>query len=166
MVKVHVMVGVAASGKTTQSKIVAKNENATRISSDDIRLGLIYDGTLDVNTAFAPDGFARVAQIMHDRAVELVRDGKNVLLDAQHIKIKNRKAIFDALANFDCYYIAHVMMTDKDECERRHKQRLMGDNNGYPFPVPQRKTFEERFALFVMPTKGEGFDEIRYYGEK
>ena len=156
------MVGVSGSGKTTISKTILKDENAIRISSDDIRLDLINKGTLDKDTAFTPEGNAIVFQIMRNRAKELVQRGKDILLDAQHIKVTNRKPVFDILGEFDCYYIAHVVIIDKDECERRHKQRDLV-NPFYPFPVPQRKTMDDRFAMFEMPTEQEGFDEIRLH---
>jgi len=167
MIKVHIMVGVSASGKTTISKTIAKKEKAIRLSSDEIRLDLINKGVLDKESAFTPDGHAVVFRIMYYlQAKQLVRKGNDILLDAQQIRLSDRQGIFNALKEFDCYFIAHVMMTDKAECERRYKKRDMGEDNFYPFQVPQRKTMDDRFKMFVMPTKEEGFDEIRYITEE
>jgi len=154
------MVGVSASGKTTASKTITKVENATRLSSDEIRLELIQKGILDQTTAFTPEGHDTVFQILNQQAYQLATQGKNILIDAQNIQIKHRRPYFEILKGFDCYFIAHVMTTDKAECERRYMQRDLNDCF-YPFPVPKRKTMDDRFAMFEMPTLDEGFHEIR-----
>ena len=165
MIKVHIMVGVSASGKTTMSKSIVQKENATRISSDEIRLDFINRGVLDMESGFSPDGHALVFKTLYDKARELVQQGKDILIDAQNLRMKYRQVYFKALEDFDCYFIAHVMMTEKSECERRYAQRDLNECF-YPSKVPQRKTMDDRFRMFEMPTKQEGFDEIRLITEE
>jgi len=158
------MVGVSGSGKTTMAKIFATEVGATRISSDEIRLGLINDGTLDKDTAFTPEGHAKVFDIVAETARDLVSKGKDVLIDMQHTTVKRRKQNIDAVKDFSPYIIAHVIMVSREENERRYANRDLTDTF-YPFPVPQKKTMDDRYKAFEMPTMEEGFSEIHLVSE-
>ena len=165
MVKVHSMVGVSGSGKSTMAKSIAAENGLERVSSDEIRSDMIKQGALDKDAAFTPAGRDVVLAAMRARVVELVRAGKDVLIDSQNLNTKFRGMVFAELKGFDCYFIAHVMGTSREEVERRHAEREKVSPL-YGFRVPQTKTMEERFKMFQPPTKAEGFDEIRIITEE
>jgi predicted kinase len=160
-INVHVMVGVSGCGKTTCSKFIAAEQNAVRISSDEVRRDLIINNVVDKVRAFYPDGNAVVFDRLYKSAYELVKNGKDILIDAQNIQIKTRRGIFETLKEFNCRFVAHVIVIDEIECEKRFNARAANDEKFYPCEIPQRATVADRIAKFEMPTKQEGFDEIR-----
>ena len=162
------MIGVPGSGKTTVAKFLAKTENAIIISSDEVRLKLIGNGIFKKQEdAFTKEGNKLVFETMYKHLREIVESGNNVIVDAQNIYAWNRKNIFDALGGLDCYYIAYVMQTNQTECECRvEKRAIQGDNNGFDTKPQSRFTIEQRLNMLELPTKEEGFHEIKFIDEK
>ena len=72
------MVGLAASGKSTYAKKLANDTDAIILSSDAIRWELFGDETDQEHNQ-------QVFQELHERAKECLCDGRNVIYDATNI---------------------------------------------------------------------------------
>ena len=146
MIKVFVMIGIQGSGKSTVGKYLARQENAIVVSTDEIRRKVSSNPV--------------VFKIFFATAKSLVRQGKNIIMDATNINESYRKGIFQNLAEFDCKFIACVLDTDRKTCGSRIKQREKTDPKSHVIPL---HLVDEYFERFGYPTKEEGFDEIRVF---
>lgn len=143
MNKLIFLVGLPGSGKTTYA-----NEKLAMdceiFSSDRIRFELFgnennqSDNNLVFNTLF-------------ERAKEVLKQGKNVVIDATNVDIVERAQSLKHFEDLDVYRIAIVFDVPVEICVERdqHRTRTVG--------VDVIKKFAARF---VMPTKAEGFDKI------
>jgi len=158
MTKVFVMVGVQGSGKSTVARYLAQAENAKIINSDDIRKQLAREG--EIGMTYEPSENEIVFRNFFDQARALASAGENIILDATHINERYRKPIFENLAGVDCKIITCVMQTDKEECWRRIRNREKVDPEAVQIPV---YLLDRCIKYFTVPTKAEGFDEIRVF---
>ena len=91
---VFVMCGLSASGKSSYAKELSKEYNAVILSSDDIRKSLLGD-VADMT------GNGLVFDTMHRAMIHLLKQNRNVILDATHLTIKDRKKVLTQLKPFD-----------------------------------------------------------------
>ena len=136
---VFVLCGIQGSGKTTLSHILEKQYAAKRYSHDE----MIEADRLE-NAPF-------LKQRMHKVAVEELRKGHNVVLDAMYTTKNQRQQILSALANVPCKKILFLMDTPYEECLRRNANRAK--------PIP-RSAIEWTMFLYQPPELSEGWDEI------
>ena len=73
------MVGLVGSGKTTIANEIAEQIGATVINSDEIRMGLRKQKT----------DYKNVRLIAENMAIKIVEQGGNVILDSDHIDVKD-----------------------------------------------------------------------------
>jgi len=143
MQKLIFLVGLPGCGKSTYA-----NENLAIdceiFSSDKIRFELFGDenNQSDNNLVF---------NTLFERAKEVLKQGKNVVIDATNVDIFERAQALKHFADFSVQRIAIVLDVSMEICIERDQQRTrtVGAN--------VIKKFATRF---VMPTKSEGFDEI------
>lgn len=134
MINLIVFSGSPASGKTTLSKNIAEEQNAIRLSFDEMHC------------------------LQHKElipyVVKALQDGENVVVDSVYTKIVWRKLILEAIKDIDCKRILIYMDTPLEECIRRNSQR--------PNPLPDFMV-RDIYNSIELPTLDEGWDEIWYY---
>lgn len=161
---VYFMIGVPGSGKST----LAKTLDGVTVSSDEIRKE--YFGSADPSKCtglldkwvdqypnvknMSVNGF--VFKIMKERTNNLLQKGCNVVYDATNTTVPHRKETVQELRD-KATVIACYMDTPLDVCLQRNRvrERVVPDDVLY------------RMARYLkVPSKEEGFDEIRTYSLK
>lgn len=158
---VYFMIGVPGSGKST----LAKTLDGVTVSSDEIRKE--YFGSADPSKCtglldkwvdqypnaknMSVNGF--VFKIMKERTNNLLQKGCNVVYDATNTTVPHRKETVQELRD-KATVIACYMDTPLDVCLQRNRvrERVVPDDVLY------------RMARYLkVPSKEEGFDEIRVF---
>lgn len=138
------MVGIPASGKTTYAKALAEHTGAVWLSSDDIRKQFNITNYDAKSTKFVFD-------TLHERMVEALTNGKDVIHDATNVKRWDRaKAIELVPQGTICEAV--IMATPVNVCLERNKSR----EDSVPDYV-----IEKMVKNFQVPVIGEGFSAIR-----
>ena len=140
----YVLIGPPASGKSTYAQTM-KNNNTSILSSDDIRVELFGDASVQTNGDL-------VFGILYERMRNLLKENKNVVIDATNINPEMRKYVFDNLHGIDANVVAIVFNTPKEKCYMFNKKRERH--------VPKR-VIDLYFSRFIKPTLSEGFSEIK-----
>lgn len=138
------MVGICASGKSTQAKILSEQYNAEIISSDDLRVELYGD----INDQ---DHNEQVFKELNKRVKNNLNQDNNVIIDATNINLKSRRKLLENVAKIDCYKIAYIMAKPIEQC--------LEDNIYRDNPVPHH-VINKMYMNFQVPFYEEGFDEI------
>lgn len=146
--KLFVMCGLQCSGKSTQAKEYVKYEDATIVSSDEIREELAKEQNKE--NIFDVDNNL-VFRELYKRVNDLLKENKNVVLDATNTTIKSRRQIFENI-KVDCYKECHIMNTPYKECLERLRER----NKKGPY-IPE-DVLERYYKSFEVPFKEEGWD--------
>jgi predicted kinase len=146
MVSFYMMVGLPASGKSTAAHcICAECGGDVVVSSDAIRAELYGDEAIqgDPNKIF---------NIVKERIVSAIRDGKDVVMDATNINSKKRAAFLVDVRNrcrgIDIEAHCVVMATPVWECIERDSERSRHVG---------REVIERMWYQFEVPHKGEGW---------
>ena len=144
---IHLLVGVQGSGKTTFSKILAKERNCKIISTDEIRK--TNPGILETN----------VWSKTYECLAETLKKGEDAIFDATSISKKVRKRFFDEVSKYgvEVKAIAYYLKTDVNECASRVKKRNEDKNELYLPPEVVYSYFEK----LEVPSLDEGFLEIK-----
>ncbi len=82
---VYILIGVQGSGKTTWAQANAGRLEAVIVASDDVR------NELEAQGVDATDKGDLVFSIVEERLQRLVAEGKNVIVDATHARLKWRE---------------------------------------------------------------------------
>ncbi len=91
---VIIMCGLPATGKSTIAKGIAKTKDITLLSSDIIRLEILKgEDIFDQKVASDMNKRLMVYELMFDRAGEIIKKGRGVILDATFIKQDLRKKV-------------------------------------------------------------------------
>jgi len=145
MVKLFVLTGLPASGKSKIGLQLAINNNGIIHSSDQIRYEL-----------FGDEGFQgdnnKVFEELNKRIKRDLGLGINVVFDATNLVAKRRKAFLNNLGKIQCEKIAVVVVTPYQICIERDK--LRSRSVGEDVIIKMLKQFQ-------LPMKWEGFDEIQ-----
>ena len=88
MQKVYIMVGVPGAGKTTFAK---KLQNVSYLGTDDIRKEL-YGKELTLR------GHGKVHRILHERMLQELNSGKDIVVDCMNIRKTQRKKLLELLS--------------------------------------------------------------------
>ena len=124
--------GPPGSGKTTLSKKTSEEQNAVRLSFDEMRC------------------------LQHKEligyVIEELQSKKNVVVDAVYARSAWRRAILEATKNIDCKRVLIYMNTPLEECILRNAQR--------PHPLPEFMV-RDIYNSIELPTLDEGWDEIK-----
>jgi predicted kinase len=150
MPTVYFLIGVQGSGKTTWARINAERLRAFVLASDDVRNELEAQGM---------DATSRgdlVFGIVERRLGQLLDEGKNVIVDATHARIKWREKEVAIARQRGAKMIAVWFDVPLDVCLARNRQRpggLWGDR------VVPKETLLGVARGFEKPILGE-FDEI------
>ncbi len=138
---VKLLVGFPGCGKSTYAKTLT---DFIVLSSDAIRAELY--GSEDVQT-----NPKQVFGILYERYEKLLKEGKNVVLDATHIKKRDRKQAIEIAKKYNQDIEAIVFTVSVDVCKLRNAQRTR--------KVPDY-VYDRMLGQFEMPTLEEGFSCI------
>lgn len=143
--KLIMLVGIPGVGKTTYAtKYMKENPNTIHLSSDSIRKELWGDEAIqgDNNEIFS---------LMHDRAVEALNNGQNVIHDATNMTRKDRSYIIELCPKF-VQIEAHVVWAPIETCIERDaaRERTVG-----------KAVIDKMLKRFQAPYYDEGISEIK-----
>ena len=147
MNKIIMLIGAAASGKTTAApKIAAKHQNAVILSTDKMRAELYGAEHIQGNW---PD----IEAILYKRIKNAIKQNKNIILDSTHFKKEYRAKIiknFAKYSEFSAYYFNYPFTLIYSR--NKHRARRV------PFKVLAAMYSELRAA---PPILAEGFKSIK-----
>lgn len=141
--KFIMLVGVPGSGKTTYAGHLALITNGIHLSSDGIRAELYGDEAVQGNPS-------EIFKIMHERTLQALADGYDVIYDATNITRKDRASIMSKIPN-DVETECHIMQVPIEICIERdsERERTVG-----------KDVIDRMFKRFQAPNYDEGFDRI------
>ena len=142
--KMIMMCGLPASTKSTKSKELAEEYNATIYSSDEIRKELLGDENSQDNNNL-------VFSTLHSRIKATLSNGYNCIYDACNISYKRRMAFLNELNKIPCEKICVFMATPFEKCLVNNANR----DRTVPFNV-----IERMYRHFDVPYYYEGWDNI------
>lgn len=142
MPKFIMLIGPSGSGKSTLSKMLG----GIHLSSDAIREELWGDASDQQNGA-------KVFQVLNERTLTALKEGKDVVYDATNLYSKNRKALIEDIRAKvpGCFFEAYVCDTPLEECIARQDLR----DRKVPIEV-----IERQYSRLQLPTLDEGWDAI------
>ena len=100
MNKIIMLIGAAASGKTTAAPKIAAKNNALIISTDRIRAALYGAEHIQGN-------WQEIEAVLYDHIKNAIKANKNIILDSTHFKKEYRAKIIKNFAKcsiFSAYY--------------------------------------------------------------
>lgn len=142
--KFLMMIGLPCSGKSTKSKELAKEYDATVFSSDSLREELYGDVN---NQEHNQELFVE----LHKRIKDCLISGKSAIYDACSINYKRRMAFLAELKNIPCEKICVLMATPYEECLKRNTERER--------KVPEH-VIKRMYCSFDVPWYYEGWNQI------
>ena len=145
MNKIIMLIGAAASGKSTAAPKIAAKNNAVIISTDRIRAALYGAEHIQGN-------WQDIEAVLYDRIKNAIKADKNIILDSTHFKKEYRAKIiknFAKYSEFSAYYFNYPFSI----IYKRNKERA------------RRVPFEVLAAMFkelkkAPPTLAEGYKSI------
>lgn len=141
------LVGLPGSGKTYYANRYLKKENATILSSDEIRKVLL-------GSEEAQWGNSVVFEAMNYAAIENLNEGRDVIYDATNINSKRRISLLDRIkreVKEKVYYTAIILAVPYETCVDRQLERER--------KVPE-EVINRMIKNFEVPYYEEGWDEI------
>ena len=141
------LVGLPGSGKSTYAhKVLEVLKRSVWLSSDQIREEIYGDANCQKDPS-------KVFELMHERTVDLLDKGFDVIYDATNITRKNRLAILDKLPRHvskECM----IVWAPLDVCFSRDalRERSVGP-----------EVIEKMLRRFEAPFYDEGFDSIKVH---
>ena len=143
--KLVLLVGIPGAGKTTYAtKYIKENPNTIHLSSDSIRKELWGSESIqgDNNEIFS---------LMHDRAIEALNNGQNVIHDATNMTRKDRSYIIELCPKF-VQIEAHIIWAPIETCIKRdaNRERTVG-----------KEVIDKMLKRFQAVYYDEGLDEIK-----
>jgi predicted kinase len=142
MTKFIMLCGLPASGKSSYAKNLSQLENASLLSSDQMRLELYGDeGNQEHN--------AELFDEIYKRARRQLNKGKNVIVDATNIALKKR---INALQGLDVSKEIYYFDTPLSTCVERDllRDRTVG-----------KRVIDRMYRQFQIPSHLEGWDKIQ-----
>ena len=141
--KIFVLCGIPASGKTTLAKQLARQHHAVVHSFDDIP-----------DSWNNPDLDGTIRRKWMENIRSDLRNGNSVVCDCIALTSMSRKWILENVSDFDCEKILCVKAVPVEVCLERNQNRF-------------RKVPDDHIRLTARmleaPTKDEGWDKIFVY---
>lgn len=139
-----VMVGISGSGKSTFSNGLKTSLNAELVETDAIRVELT--GNAEDQTQNA-----RVFGVARRRVDNILSQGKNAVIDATSVSVRDRKDWIDIAKNNNAEVRAYFVDTPVDVAKQRNRKRER--------KVPE-DVIDRQASRLQPPTKAEGFDLV------
>ena len=146
MNKIIMLIGAAASGKTTAAPRIAAKNNAVIISTDRIRAALY-------GAEHIQGDWQDIEAVLYDRIKNAIKANKNIILDSTHFKKEYRVKIiknFSKCSEFSAYFFNYPFSV----IYKRNKERA----RRVPFEVLAAMYKELKSA---PPLLSEGFKSIK-----
>jgi predicted kinase len=156
--KLHFMCGKMASGKSTLSKVLAKEHNAILLSEDEI-LGKLYPNKIESLEDYVKYS-SMVKELFKEHIIELLKKGCNVVLDFPANTKSQRewfKEIYvEAWVSHELHFV--------DKSDKTCKEQLQIRNKDLPDDAPfsSEESFDMITKYFQVPEDNEGFEIKRY----
>jgi len=148
MKKFYMMCGISASGKSTVAREISEIENATIISSDDIRQEL-WPGE-----RYRSERNAEIFRTLESRLAEMLSAGKNVIIEAIFSDALKRKLYVEQVKSKDyqavCIYCEKNLNNAIHSNSMRDLAKRVSDG-----------VIIDQYIRFDVPDMSEGWDEIR-----
>lgn len=147
--RIHLLVGLPGSGKTTFATNLAERERAIRLTPDDWHFHLFGNDVTD------PDHDCRhsvVEEIMWDLAQELIMHRVDVVLDYGFWSIKEREQVARRVIDMGASPLWYYMKVSADVLRTRVITR--NQDPSYPMKIPM-DMMEQWVRLFQPPTMNE-----------
>ena len=146
MNKIIMLIGAAASGKSTAAPKIAAENNALILSTDRIRAALY-------GAEHIQGDWQEIEAVLYDRIKNAIKQNKNIILDSTHFKKEYRAKIiknFAKYSEFSAYYFNYPFTLIYSR--NKHRARRV------PFDVLAAMYSELSAA---PPTLAEGFKSIK-----
>ena len=146
MNKIIMLIGAAASGKSTAAPKIAANNDAVIISTDRIRAALY-------GAEHNQGDWQEIEAVLYDRIKNAIKADKNIILDSTHFKKEYRAKIIKNFAKYSeisAYYFNYPFALIYSR--NKHRARRV------PFDVLAAMYSELSAA---PPTLSEGFKNIK-----
>ena len=144
-IKIIMLVGLPASGKSHKARELSQEYDAEIFSSDALREELFGD----VNHQ---DNNHELFNELHRRIKDCLKSGKGAIYDACNISYKRRMAFLQELKNIPCEKICVLMATPYEECLKRNMERER--------KVPE-EVIKRMYMNFTIPYWYEMWDDIQ-----
>lgn len=139
-----VMVGISGSGKSTYAQGLKTSLKADLVETDAIREELTGDAS-DQSQNY------KVFQVAKKRVNDLLSQGKNTIIDATSLTVRDRKDWIDIGKNNNAEIRVYFIDTPVDICKSQNRKR----SRKVPDDVIDRQA-----SKLESPTKFEGFDIV------
>ena len=146
----YITVGLPGSGKSTYVKNFIKDKDIEYLSSDSLRA--VY-GKSEEDQTVTPLVFGHIKR----KVDELLKDGKNVLVDATSVNRKERSDYINTAKKYGAKVVAIVFKMDRQGLIERNKKR--GEQGGRVVPD---FVIDKMLNKFEEPSYSEGIDVIIY----
>lgn len=139
-----VMIGISGSGKSTYANGLKTSLKADLVETDAIREELTGDAS-DQSQNY------KVFQVAKKRVNDLLSQGKNAIIDATSVSVRDRKDWIQIGRNNNAEVRAYFIDTPIDVCKSQNRKRQRR--------VPD-EVIDRQASRLESPTKAEGFDTV------
>ena len=156
--------GVIGVGKSTYAKKLKEQFGGEILSSDEIRKELVVKGEVPekYDSKYNPVVFG----LLHKRARELTKEGKNIIIDSTNVPASSRAPIMEIGKEFGYKIQGELLLLNNEECLRRISLREKNDATTHIIHNPQKALDIYKSRLENgMPELSEGFHQINTYEE-
>ncbi|WP_427912950.1 AAA family ATPase [Ramlibacter sp. MMS24-I3-19] len=154
----HFFCGKAGAGKTTLARSVAASEDGF-LTSEDVWLTRLYGDQMQTFEDYRRFSL-RLRTVVEPLSVELLRAGRNVVLDFP-ANTKAARSWFRALIDQSgAAHVLHVVDSSDATCLERIGQRNLARPEGSHHLTPEQ--FAYIFTFFETPAADEAFEVMKY----
>lgn len=146
----YITVGLPGSGKSTYAKEFIKGKDVEYLSSDELRA--VY-GKDETDQTVTPIVFGHIKR----KVDEFLKNGKNVLIDATNVNLRERSDYINTAKKYGVKVVALVFNMDRQGLIDRNKKR--GEQGGRVVPD---WVIDKMLNKYQNPDFNEGFDTIIY----
>ena len=139
-----VMIGISGSGKSTYANGLKTSLNAELVETDAIRQELTGDAEDQSQNS-------KVFEIARKRINNILSQGKNAIIDATSLSVRERKDWIDIGKTNNAEIRAYFIDTPVSKCKSQNQKRER--------KVPEWVIDKQANKLY-SPTKAEGFDVV------
>jgi predicted kinase len=139
-----VMIGISGSGKSTYANGLKTSINAELVETDAIRLEL-------TGNAEDQSQNGRVFEVAKKRVNDILEQGKNAIIDATSLTLRDRKDWIEIGKKNNAEVRAYFIDTPISICKSQNNKRQR--------KVPEWVIDRQASKLYA-PTKSEGFDSV------
>lgn len=153
----HLLCGKIASGKSTLSAELSRNEDTIAIIEDAWLAALFSDEITSISSYVRCS--AKLQSVMAPHIISLLQAGVSVVLDFPANTVSQRAWMREVIEQAGVDHQLHFLDVTDDICKARlHARNSVGD---HPFAATDEQ-FELLAKHFVAPTPEEGFNIVRH----